>query len=656
MHEEEIRLLLDHACNNPALFFQISQQPPYLYLFINRQTDASLDYEALTSLLAETIADLELPHIDYLALYSRPWGQVDTDWQNCVALEEFVRETMLVSSAEVEAEKARIMQERFSITGHSTTGHSLEEVTEVVSSLANQPIEGEDFPATWLESSHPMTITTGQATAIPGEQLRRDPTQKGAIQPDLDLNSEDFSSYCFIRDRVLLEATLREIPPKVAKTVVVFHRFPIRGKHRVLPLLGQVFEGDRGIVFIHFPDQVQQWFEVILTLNSEELEAARLWFSRYCVDTTKTIKEIQFLMRIVSEQETFVPDRSSPAQSTPARSTSIAADTATSDPAKAPRLSFDARPRNVLPPDSASTVQASPVSPEKPRLSVPAPSQSADPIESSSPRHLWIWFLLLGIGALFLGSIAGAYYGRGGTFWMWLTLLLAMSLEAFSAATANMALRRLEGGLFTACWIIYLILPFGRGMIGGYLAGWLLGLGMGNILRQELAGSRKPLPQDLSGLMGLVQTKSGTIALATALIGFTVPLLLSSGGNTVSNAICEQEAIVNSPDGNAYFYCSMATELVEDTSQLETAMKTGVVSTNLDQLANFCQTSALTASGITTLDPKSTVEAQVIPIQGGLYASEILVNSPDQSFQATCILANTATQVQLLGQEIFSGE
>ena len=719
MHEEEIRLLLDQACNNPALFFQISQQPPYLYLFINRQVEAFLDYEALTCLLAETIADLDLPNIDYLALYSRPWGEVDTDWQHCVALEEFVREPMPISSAEVAAEPARMSQAKLSMPEHT-----LEDVTELVSSLASQPILGESLSSTWLESGDPMTIlqaspvssqqqasedpmtivqgspissqqsgsdpmtivqgrpisaqqsssdpmTIVQGSPISSQQSGSDPmtivqgrpissqqsgsdpmtivqgspisSQQSNQQSSPDLNSEDFSSYCFIRDRVLLENHLREIPPKVAKSVVIFHRFPKRGKHRVLPLLGQIFEGDRGIVFIHFPDQVQQWFEIILTLNAEELESAQIWFSRYCLDTSKTIKDIQFLMRIVNEPEAFVLDRPSSAQLASERSPST----------KSPLLSFDARPQTVLPSDSADSapnLQANP--PGKPRLSVSAPSQSSDPLPS--PPNLWIWFLLLGIGALFLGSIAGSSYGRGGTFWMWLTLLLAMGLETFSAATANTALRKLEGGLFTACWIIYLILPFGRGMIGGYLAGWLLGLGVGNILRQELASSRKALPQDLSGLAGLVQTKSGTIALATALIGFSIPLFLSSGGQTVSNGICEQDAILNDP--SAYTYCSIATELVEDTSQLETAMKEGVASTNPDQLSEFCQMSVLTASGITSLDPNSTVEAQVIPIQGGLYASEILVNSPNQGLQGTCILANTATQVELLGQEIFLSE
>jgi len=477
-------------------------------------------------------------------------------------------------------------------------------------------------------------------------------SQQSSQQSSPDLNSEDLSSYCFIRDRVLLENHLREIPPKVAKSVIIFHRFPTRGKHRVLPLLGQLFEGDRGIVFIHFPDQVQQWFEIILTLNAEELESARIWFSRYCLDTSKTIRDIQFLMRIVTEPEAFVLDRPSSAPLASEPSPALSPNTDTSSSTKSPLLSFDARPRTGSPSTPADSAPAS--SPGKPRLSVSAPSQSSEPLPSSSHRNLWIWFLLLGIGALFLGSIAGSSYGRGGTVWMWITLLLAMGLETFSAATANIALRKLEGGLFTACWIIYLILPFGHGMIGGYLAGWFLGLGIGNILRQELASSRKALPQDLSGLAGLVQTQSGTIALATALIGFSIPLFLSSGGQTVGNGICEQDAILN--DSDAYTYCSIATELVEDTSQLETAMKEGVASTNPDQLSEFCQISVLTASGITTLDPNSTVEAQVIPIQGGLYASEILVNSPNQTLQGTCILANTATQVELLGQEIFPSE
>ena len=70
MQDEEIREEIERACQHlPVdLYFQVSQNPPYLYIFINRPAGNSLDYARITTLIGETIADLNLENISYLAL------------------------------------------------------------------------------------------------------------------------------------------------------------------------------------------------------------------------------------------------------------------------------------------------------------------------------------------------------------------------------------------------------------------------------------------------------------------------------------------------------------------------------------------------------------------------------------------------------------
>jgi hypothetical protein len=86
MNEEAIQQILDQACGDPSLYFQVMQQEPYLYVFINRQTEADLDYDSLTPMIWGAVAQLNLPNMNYLALYSRVLGNADPDWETCLEL------------------------------------------------------------------------------------------------------------------------------------------------------------------------------------------------------------------------------------------------------------------------------------------------------------------------------------------------------------------------------------------------------------------------------------------------------------------------------------------------------------------------------------------------------------------------------------------
>jgi len=490
MNDEEICQELDRACQHLpfTLYFQVSQQPPYLYIFINRPVESSPDHGHITALLGETIADLELEHITHLALYSRPLGEAEHDWALCVPLSDFIQETLLVSLHEGVSETT-IRQPIVIPRLEDPTlelGDTMEENTELVNYLADQPFSDVEEEDTVLRSGRTPAGT--QSLEEPEVPMR-----------EIALNQADFSQYCFVNNPAELSVPSQEIPSAVAKSLTVFHRFPTRGKHRVLPLLRQIFQGDRTIVFIHFPNQVQRWFEYILTLTDEEIKISKVWFSRYCQNAPETLREMQRLLQTAAVDS---PSEASARQNQPLQS---------------PALSIDARPRgtSAIPAPSPGATGS---------ISISAPAQGTASQTPLSPRHFWIWLGLMGIGSFCVGGVTALFYPEGIHWEGWIFLLIALLLQAFSTATANMALQRLQGGIFTAAAILGAVLSR-DGLVGGYIAGGIMGFGVGHLLRLQFLNTQKRLPQNLSGLWELLSDRTGTIALTTALVCFTLPML-----------------------------------------------------------------------------------------------------------------------------------
>ena len=86
MNEVEIIQALDNACGDSSLNFQIIQQDPYLYIYINREAESEPDYTTLTETIVSTIAALEIRDLEGLWILSRVLGTVDPDWETFVEL------------------------------------------------------------------------------------------------------------------------------------------------------------------------------------------------------------------------------------------------------------------------------------------------------------------------------------------------------------------------------------------------------------------------------------------------------------------------------------------------------------------------------------------------------------------------------------------
>ncbi|MGA1410399.1 MAG: tetratricopeptide repeat protein [Prochlorotrichaceae cyanobacterium] len=256
MHNEVISDAIAQSCQHLdlELCFQVSQDAPYLNVFLNRSTDGVPDYSTITTLVAKTIAELGLENFTYIAFHSHLIGALTPDWECCVAIHDVVQQPVMFNSSEM--------------------------VTQEV--LPNQSLA---WPYASLPSS-PEAIVT-------------DPSD---LASDDYLNKADFRRYSFVEDLSQDTTHCLEILPKVATALTILHRFPTRGKHRVLPLVGQIFDGDRDVGFNHLPVPVQEWFTYVLTFTEAEIEGARFWFSRYCQDMKSTLWEIKQLLNTAESQ------------------------------------------------------------------------------------------------------------------------------------------------------------------------------------------------------------------------------------------------------------------------------------------------------------------------------------------------------------------
>lgn len=86
MDQELILQALKNACGNKIYRFQIIVQDSQLHIYINRKAESKPDYDFLTDLVTQAIADLKLDALDGMWLYSRKLGEIEPDWQTFVEL------------------------------------------------------------------------------------------------------------------------------------------------------------------------------------------------------------------------------------------------------------------------------------------------------------------------------------------------------------------------------------------------------------------------------------------------------------------------------------------------------------------------------------------------------------------------------------------
>lgn len=260
MTEEEILQTVEQQCQEAGIYFQVFLQVPYLYIYINREADYPVDDPQLTDKIFKTIAKLPLSDIQGISLHSRIFGTVEPDWDTYLELPK---------STDID-----------------------DVIPKSITELGSLSPESEPLPEIVVEDTQEKTVNESSseieetlATEVVGE-----PTAKPF----------ELSNYCFISNRSLLTAKLPHPPTNIAKMVDFFHVLP--NKQIIVPFLEEIFNTGQIPNTQNHPESIQKWVKEILALDPTEKRKASIWFSRYCLNPSATIEQMQAVLAIIAEQ------------------------------------------------------------------------------------------------------------------------------------------------------------------------------------------------------------------------------------------------------------------------------------------------------------------------------------------------------------------
>ena len=260
MDQDLIQQILARACGDTSLYFQIVQQDPYLYVFINRPAESQLDYTHLSKIVGNAIAQLNLPNIEYLSLSSRVMGEVEPDWETCLEL----------------STKATIQPQ------NDSDSASLNLIPRDSSEVAAQASATRNSTESVLEIA-PAAIPQSQESETSAKSCE-------------SLSSIDLSQFCFIRNKLLLTSQLTAPPKKIIETILFFHNLSALEKQMVLPSLEKIFKSRGSAESEGFSEEIQKWLQSIAQNDSENFRKAAIWLSRYCLDSEKTLAEVNVVI------------------------------------------------------------------------------------------------------------------------------------------------------------------------------------------------------------------------------------------------------------------------------------------------------------------------------------------------------------------------
>lgn len=108
MQEEQFVSILEQACQDDRLIFQVVWQDTHLYVYINRDATLGSDGSEFTNTIRAAIAALKIPNLQSFWLCSRSLGTVAPDWQAQIELP--VTRVVQESSPEPSAQKEVISE------------------------------------------------------------------------------------------------------------------------------------------------------------------------------------------------------------------------------------------------------------------------------------------------------------------------------------------------------------------------------------------------------------------------------------------------------------------------------------------------------------------------------------------------------------------
>lgn len=247
MNEINILHELDQACQGLNLIFQVVHETEVLYVYINRTVEQSLQYETLAATIQVAIAQLKIPHLKNLCLYSRELGAVEPDWET-------------------------------SITLPSTQ-------EPVIESHLQNPELREEAIAQRPTTQEPTAIAT-VSESLETEDLTINPA----------LSSTDLSQYCFTRNRALLTSEILPPTEDIARVLKRFHVLAPLDQQQALPALDNFFKSNSLPPLHDLNLETQAWLHQLAQINSAELRKTAIWMSRYCLNPETTLEQIKSVL------------------------------------------------------------------------------------------------------------------------------------------------------------------------------------------------------------------------------------------------------------------------------------------------------------------------------------------------------------------------
>ena len=279
MNSEELILnAIANACKDKRLRFQIIIRDSILHIYINRPSQATLDYHQLKHRIYEAIASLSSLKFRKIWLYCRILGKLEPDWQSVLEIE----------ASNLAANEMISMVKRITTALDATSSivDKIEQELAIPESFTEDPlVDFEDLPTTASDEPEVWDLSESEVAEL----------LEGSV---LELNQEaeiisDFSNYCFIRNRRLLYAVLDPPWPKIAHLINIFDQFEESNKRSQLPILEAYFEESINPDINNFTPETQAWWTKIQELDSDNRHKLAIWLSRYCSDSQQTITTIQ---------------------------------------------------------------------------------------------------------------------------------------------------------------------------------------------------------------------------------------------------------------------------------------------------------------------------------------------------------------------------
>ena len=309
MIEEQILGAIAEKIDSDSLNLQVITQEQTLYLYINRGREADLDYDWLTAKIQDAVTGLTDCDFTLIELYSRIFGEVEPDWHTSLELVAADLESITSEIAGIVEDNQTLtlgLEQKPEVNSFANAEvESLEESEtseEVVANSESIVVEPGNQEQTLLDSSE-ETIQDSEASKP--DQEEEEKFSESPISPEDNPEAAivDFSQYCFIRNRSLLEAELVSPSANLAELITTFDEFSALIKRSQLPLLEAYLKQDQSPEIEELEPPVKAWWTEILALDGDPKRKFAIWMSRYCCDCETTMTKISGILAYQEEVE-----------------------------------------------------------------------------------------------------------------------------------------------------------------------------------------------------------------------------------------------------------------------------------------------------------------------------------------------------------------